>query len=172
MVFNSAGASLTVDNTLFVNNQTNGTRESFGGAIANAGSLSIDGATLTDNGAVGSRTAVAYVPGASGYRPGGSQGGAIGNLDGSTAAIKGSSFTGNQALGNGTGDAQGGAICNGDASVFPFTGSGISISLSECTFLNNTAKGGSNATNGGLGGAITDNPGVNLAISNCSFTGN
>src|SRR6516225_11236090 len=38
-VYNSAGASLTITNTSFVNNQTNGTNESFGGAVANAGTL-------------------------------------------------------------------------------------------------------------------------------------
>jgi hypothetical protein len=42
-VYNSTGASLTIDNTTFVNNQANGTKESFGGAIANAGFLAITG---------------------------------------------------------------------------------------------------------------------------------
>src|SRR5262249_53571455 len=48
-VYNSAGASLTIDNTSFVNNQSDGTNESFGGAVANAGSLAINGATFTGN---------------------------------------------------------------------------------------------------------------------------
>ena len=34
------------------------------------------------------------------------------------------------------------------------------------------AQGGSNAADGGFGGAIEDGPGVDLAILNCSFTGN
>jgi hypothetical protein len=164
-VFNSAAASLTVHNTLFMNNQSNGMQESFGGALANAGTLAIDGATFTGNAALGSTTPV-------GTPPGGSQGGAIGNLDASTATIKGSTFTGNQALGNGAGAARGGAICNEDAVVFPFTGTGIASTISQCTFENNSAKAGSTAADGGYGGAIGNNPGVNLAVLNCSFTGN
>jgi hypothetical protein len=171
-VYNSAGASLTIDNSSFVNNQTNATNNSFGGAIANAGTLAINGATFTGNAALGS-TALIGNP-----QPGGSQGGAIGNLDGSTATITLSTFSGNQALGTGTGDAEGGAICNEDAYVVPFTGSGVTLSVSQCTFANNSAKGGSNAGNPvtnpspGEGGAIEDLPGTNLAVLNCSFTGN
>jgi hypothetical protein len=164
-VYNSAGASLTIDNTSFVNNQTNGKNLSFGGAVANAGTLATDGATFTGNAAVGSTTP-------EGSPPGGSLGGAIGNLDGATATITLSAFTGNQALGTGTGDGAGGAICNQDASVTPFTGAGITATVSQCTFANNMAKGGSNATDGAGGGAIEDQPGVNLTILNCSFTGN
>ena len=52
------GTSLTVDNTVFLNNQTNGLIYSFGGAIANAGTLSIQGATFTGNAALGSTTRV------------------------------------------------------------------------------------------------------------------
>jgi hypothetical protein len=171
-VYNSAGARLTIDNTAFVNNQSNGKNVSFGGALANAGSLVIVGTTFAGNTALGSTTPVGNP------QPGGSQGGAIGNLDGATATIKSSTFTGNQALGNDTGDAQGGALCNEDAWVFPFTGSGVTLTMSQCTFANNTAMGGSNAAiaggsdNGGDGGAIEDNPGVSLAVLDCSFTGN
>ena len=106
------------------------------------------------------------------------KGGAIGNLDGATATIALSTFTGNQALGNDTGDAQGGAIANEYAGVFPFTGSGVTTTVSQCTLANNTAMGGSTAAtaggsaDGGDGGAIEDNPGTNLAVLNCSFTGN
>jgi hypothetical protein len=164
-VFNSAGASLSIGNTAFVNNQTNGTKESFGGALANAGSLSITGPTFTGNVALGSTTT-------EGSPPGSSLGGAIGNLDGSTSTITLSTFTGNEALGNSAGDANGGAICNEDIGVFPFTGKGVTTTLSQCTFAYNTATGGSNATDGAAGGAIEDQPGVNLAVLNCSFTGN
>jgi hypothetical protein len=172
-VYNSAGARLTIDNTSFVNNQTNGTNNSFGGAIANAGTLSISGATFTGNAALGSRALIGNA------QPGGSQGGAIGNLDGSTAIVTLSTFTANQAVGSGTGDAQGGAICNEEAYVFPFTGSGVTLTVSRCTLANNLAQGGSNAGNpGGIyqsateGGAIEDQPGTLLALLNCSFTGN
>ena len=164
-VYNSAGANLTVDNTVFVNNQTNARDESFGGAIANAGSLAINGATFTSNAALGSTTEVAAKPGAS-------QGGAIGNLDGSASVIKLSTFSGNQALGSATGDGLGGAICNEDIQVFPFTGSGVTSTVSQCTFETNTAQGGSNAAGGGFGGVLEDGPGVDLTILSCLFTGN
>jgi hypothetical protein len=164
-VYCSAGASLTIENTSFVNNQANGTNNSFGGALANVGSLSITGATFTANSALGSTTNF-------GSSPGGSAGGAIGNLDGATATINLSTFTGNQAEGIGAGSAAGGAICNQDAFVFPFTASGITCSVSQCTFANNLAKGGSMSTNGGYGGALEDLPGVSLSVFNCSFTGN
>ena len=44
--------------------------------------------------------------------------------------------------------------------------------MSQCTFANNTAKGGNTATDASYGGAIEDNPGVNLAVLDCLFTGN
>ena len=66
--YNSAGTSLTIDNTAFVNNQTNGTNESFGGAIVNAGTLTITGATFTGNAALGSTTAYGDSP--AGRQPG------------------------------------------------------------------------------------------------------
>ena len=98
---------------------------------------------------------------------------------GSASTITLSTFSGNQALGTGTGDAQGGAICNEYAWVFPFSGSGVTCTVSQCTLASNTAEGGSNAgiaggtaPNGGGGGAIEDQPGTNLAVLNCSFTGN
>jgi hypothetical protein len=158
-VFSSPGTNLIIDNTAFVNNQTNGTKESFGGALVNGGALSIDGATFTNNAALGSTTA--------------SQGGAIGNLDGSTSTIKVSTFTGNAALGSGAGAAVGGAIANEDFDQFPFTGLGVTCTVSQCTFANNRANGGGNSGNQvGNGGAIEDEPGVNLTVLNCSFTGN
>ena len=150
----------------FVNNQTNGTNVSFGGALANAGTLAITGATFTGNAALGSTTS-AFLP-----QPGASLGGAVGNLDGATATITLSTFTGNQALGNGTGDAQGGAICNEDVRLLPFAGRGITTTVSQCTFENNAAQGGNTATSGGFGGAIEDKPGTNLSVLNSSFTGN
>jgi hypothetical protein len=164
-VYNSAGASLTIDNSSFVNNQCNGTLESIGGAIANAGTLSITGATFSDNAALGSTSAVTS-------QPGGSEGGAIGNLVGSTATISLSTLTGNQALGSGSGDAFGGAICNADYRVFPSTMPVVTITVSQCTFENNLAKGGSNATGGAQGGAIADRPSVSATFLSCSFTGN
>ena len=45
-----------------MNNQTNGTNNSFGGAIANAGTLSINGATFTGNAALGSTAKLELAP--------------------------------------------------------------------------------------------------------------
>jgi hypothetical protein len=164
-VFNSAGASLTVHNTVFLNNQSNGKNESFGGALANAGTVSITGATFTSNAALGSTTIVDS-PG------GGCQGGAIFNSAGSTATITLSTFTSNHVLGDGAGSATGGAICNSSISISPSSGAGVTCTVSQCTFATNTAKGGSTTTDTSYGGAMEDGPGVNLAILNCSFTGN
>jgi hypothetical protein len=166
-VYNNAGASLTIDNTAFVNDQTNGTNVSFGGAIANAGSLTIDRATFTGNVALGSTTNTF------GSLPGGSLGGAIGNLDGAAATITLSTFTGNQALGTGTGQGDGGAVCN-ESGPAPVTG--VNCTLSQCTFANNTSMGGVMNPSGFNdlygGGAIEAGPGTNLTIISCSFTGN
>jgi hypothetical protein len=78
-VYSSTGANLTIEATSFINNQTSGTHESFGGAVANAGTLAINGATFIGNAALGSTTPF-------GSTSGGSQGGAIGNVDGATVA--------------------------------------------------------------------------------------
>jgi hypothetical protein len=158
-VYSSAGTSLTIDNTAFLNNQTNGTNDSFGGAIVNGGTLSITGATFAGNAALGSTNL--------------SQGGAIGNQYGATATITLSTFTGNQALGSGTGAAVGGALANGDGLVTPPSGSVVTTTLSQCTFANNTSTGGSSTGQQvGNGGAVEDESNVNFTVSNCSFTGN
>ena len=52
-------------------------------------------------------------------------------------------------------------------------GLGVTSIVSQCTFANNLAKGGGNAGDQvGNGGAIEDEPGVNVTVLNCSFTGN
>ena len=86
--------------------------------------------------------------------PGGSQGGAINDLDGATATISLATFTANQALGTDGGGGEGGAICNENAAPSRFTGQGVTTTLSQCTFSNNTAQAGSTSLNGGYGGAI------------------
>jgi hypothetical protein len=165
-IANGAGASLSLISTLLANNQTNGTNESFGGAIDNAGSLSLDHSSFIGNQAVGSTTPYFNSPG------GGSLGGAIHNDYGSTLVVAQSTFSGNQALGSGTGDAMAGAICNGESYVYPFAGPGITATVSQCTFLNNTSTGGSMATDGGTGGAIEALPGVTLTLTQSTFAGN
>jgi hypothetical protein len=164
-VYSSAGARLTIDNTSFVNNQTKGTNESFGGAIINAGTLTITGAAFTGNAALGSTTIVDSTGG-------GCVGGAVFNAAGSTVTIQQSTFTGNQVLATGAGSAAGGAICNSSISISASSGAGISCTLSQCTFDNNTAEGGSTTTDSSYAGALEDGPGIVLAVLNCSFTGN
>jgi len=165
-IANGAGASLSLISDVFTNNQTNGTNESFGGAIDNAGSLSLAQSSFTGNQAVGSTTPYFNSPG------GGSLGGAIHNDYGSTLAVMQSTFTGNQALGNATGDAMAGAICNGESYVYPYSGPTITTTVSQCSFVNNRSTGGSTATDGGTGGAIEGLPGVTLTLTQSTFIGN
>jgi hypothetical protein len=164
-IYNSAGATLSVDHTRFKSNETNGSVQSFGGAIDNVGMLSIDHSVYTGNMATGSTVDYFDANQAN-------LGGAIENEDGSTMTAKNSTFTGNQVLGVGNGDALGGAICDSEGFVFPFAGPGAIASVANCTFQNNTATGGSSAVTGGFGGAIEDLPGSTLSVSNSSFSDN
>jgi hypothetical protein len=164
-IYNSAGASLNVIDTLFKGNQTDGSIQSFGGAIDNVGQLSISRAAFIANQAVGST--VDYFDAVQG-----SLGGAIENEDGASLSVKKTSFVGNRAQGTGNGDAEGGAVCNNEGFVFPFTGLGVTASLSACVFQDNTATGGSTAIDGGFGGAMEDLPGVTLKVVNCRFQHN
>ena len=172
-VYNSAGASLTIDNTSFVNNQTNGTNVSFGGALANAGSLAIEGTTFTGNAALGSTSPVGYP------QPGGSQGARSATwmerrLDHHTQHLyrqPGAGHRHRRRPGR-----RHCAMKTPGSFLLPDPASPCTVS--QCTFENNTAMGGStaapggNSDAGGDGGAIEDDPGVNLAVLNCSFTGN
>jgi hypothetical protein len=165
-VYNSAGANLTAVDTVFQNNQTNGTNESFGGAIDNVGTLSLSRSRFVGNQALGSLTAYYNSPG------GASMGGAVENEDGARLTASLCSFSNNQSVGGTTGDAQGGAVCNEEGYVYPFTGLGVTTSLSQCIFLNNFASGGSNAVDDGGGGAVEDMPGATLTVAGCYFQGN
>ena len=171
-VYNSAGASLTIDNTSFVNNQTNGTNNSFGGAIANAGTLSINGATFAGNAALGS-TAQRATRNREAARVARSATWMDQPRPSPSAPLP---PTRRWAPARATPTEARFAI--EDAGVFPFTGFGVTLTVSQCTFANNSATGGSNAgnsdfaPNGGGGGAIRDQPGTNLTVLNCTFTGN
>jgi hypothetical protein len=165
-IFNAVGASLTVDHCLISSNTTNGSNQSFGGAIDNRGALSVDHSSFNGNQAQGSTLNFLSPQGS------GSLGGAIENEDGSTLTATTSSFVNNGVQGFGTGDALGGAISDNDVYVYPFTGLGVTTHLTDCTFSGNSATGGSNATYGGFGGAIEDLPGVTLSIVRCTLTNN
>jgi hypothetical protein len=166
-VYNEFGSTLNVANTVFSNNTTDGSEQSFGGAIYNGGDAVITGSKFTGNQATGATTD--YFS-----STGGSLGGAIDNDDGSTLTVSKTTFTDNKALGATTGDGLGGAICNETGFDFPPSGDnvGVTTTVTDCTFRNNLAKGGSTATDGGFGGAIEDLPDTTLMVSNSTFTDN
>ena len=124
-IFNSddktgAKGDLTLNNVDLKDNKAN-----FGGAIWNAGTLTVEGGSFTDNSAApadGSTVTVSNV------------GGAIYNADDAKLSINGTRFEGNTAAGNG------GAINN------VVSGGGqANITLSNTTFTGNTAAGNGGA---------------------------
>ena len=161
-IFNAAGANLSIMSSLLTGNQTDGTNQSFGGAVYNQGSASIFASTFTSNSAVGSLTL-------SFFSVGGSMGGAIMNDDGSTMTVSRSNFTGNQALGGPAGDALGGAIDNESWSTSPL---GVTVSVTGSSFSANVADAGASAFDGGFGGAIEDLPGTTISVRGSTFTKN
>jgi hypothetical protein len=165
-VFASAGATLQVTSCSFQNNQTDGTNQSFGGALYNLGTATVTGSSFSANQAMGSTASVNQPVGA------GNLGGAIMDEDGSTLVVSHSTFTSNQALGAAGGDAEGGAIDNESAYLVPFTGVGVTAQVTQCSFVDNQAVGGLEAAHGGFGGAIEDNPGVTLTVTGSTFQNN
>ena len=120
----SNAGTLTVTSSAFTSN----TAGQFGGAIYNAGTLTVTGSTFTSNTAT-------------------SSGGALFNLSGALT-VTGSTFTSNTATNNG-----GGAIDNG----------GSALTVAGSTFTSNSAPGS-------LGGAIASfGP---ATMTNSTFSGN
>ena len=157
----------------FVDNQTNGTNNSFGGAIVNAGTLSINGATFTGNAALGS-TAESATPSREAAKAGRS-----GTWTESTATINLTTFTANKAVGTGTGDAEGGAICNEDAYVAPLPATASPAPCPSAPSRTTRPRAAvmlptEAATPPMAAGAVRS--GIcrvtNLAVLNCSFAGN
>ena len=165
-VMNEAGASLSIIGSTLTGNRTDGSNQSYGGAIYNQGSLTIRASTFATNQALGSLTSFDGAP-----LPGGCLGGAIMNDDGATMTVRQGGFTDNEALSGPGGDALGGAIDNESASA----SLGVTVSIVNGTFTGNQAVAGANVGNGnqgGFGGAIEDLAGTTLTLTGGSFTNN
>jgi hypothetical protein len=161
--------TLTVANDVLSSNQS----QTHGGAISNGPAAVL---TVTNSAFMGNQA----IAKASAHQV---EGGAIWNGGGgSTATVIGSAFIGNQAIGgNGQvsntnkliGVALGGAIHNDGSST---------LTVQNSTFIGNQAIGGNNDSAGknvssyflgiGAGGAITNDEGLLLAVSGCTFRNN
>ena len=176
---NQVGATATIASSTLEGNQAIGGPGIFddggwgiGGAINDAGVLSISGSTLSGNQAIGADDA-----GFAGL----AEGGAIAALSSTvlngvpqvaTLAMTNSVIENNQAVGGATagtgfiseaGEADGGAM---DVS------SDSSVTLVGCTFLNNQALGGAGGGGTAFGGAIHSGSTFVFSISNSTFNGN
>ncbi len=133
-----SGSSLSLDHVLLANN-----RATYGGAIENAGRLSISACSFTKNSAGGFRKVGA--------------GGAI-DSSGPLLWVSDSRFVYNLADGGDDGTGRGGAIR---------VHSGQEVFLSRCAFTNNTASGGYQAGGGAIVAELS-----NLALADCTFLSN
>ena len=187
-IANVFGATLTVDHSTFIGNESVGTREAAGGAIANdaGSSLTVAHSTFTGNQATGAD--------ASAGNGGGAFGGAISNRGGSQATVLHSTFADNLAQGgkganggparnggNG-GNGGGGAIANVNDS-FLVASAGSTLSIEHTEFTNNQCIGGGGGNGsaggnggnglGGNGGAILSiGEGSTVLVTHSTFTGN
>jgi hypothetical protein len=149
------GGTLTINNSIVSGNSApHG--ENGGGILVSGGALTISGSTVANN-TTGSSTASFGA------------GGGIAAIGATTVTISGTLFANNAALSPGNeGLVLGGAIfttnIQGTELGFPLA----SLSISNSTFLGNSAVGGFQA----YGGAIHVDPGVNVAVTGTSFTGN
>jgi hypothetical protein len=180
-VFNEPGASLTVTDSSFTNNQAvGGTGFGFGGGIFNLGTASVSGAKFSGNIAAGGAFALA--------NGAGGQGGAIDCQNNATLTVDSSTFTGNQATqgtsnlavgaaidsevgttlivsnSNFTGNSASGSVFASGGAIFTFQST---LSLTGCNFKSNqiTSPGFSD------GGAVEDQEGP-ATITDCTFIGN
>jgi hypothetical protein len=151
----AAGGTLDISNTNISGNTATGTATdpiALGGAIYNAGTLTLTSDTLTGNLATTSQG------GAAG-------GGAVYNAPGASLVNStGNTVSGNKAInsGGGTGGVGGGA----------FLDQGSRFSLASSTISGNTAESIGTATGGALGGGIASTTDVVLALSLDLITGN
>ncbi|HVK08984.1 MAG TPA: hypothetical protein VM597_09435, partial [Gemmataceae bacterium] len=172
-VANMSGATLTVTDCQFTENQARG-----GGPGPAGQSLTVRcGAGIYNQGSILTVARSAFTGNLSIGGPAGvrAQGGGINSIMGSTATITDCTFVGNQGLagdGNGgsglVGLGRAGAIFN-DASV---------MTVENCLIEGNVARGGSNITSGGRtalvaggGGIFNSDQGV-LTLRDCTIRGN
>jgi hypothetical protein len=167
---NATGSTATISHSTFVGNQVIGGDGGGGGTVGfgrggaiynNTATLRIEDSTFTGNQAIGGR----------GGRGGSSSlnlvdqatGGGIFNADNAVLVLTGGAFTGNQALG--------GSNATGGTSSFGYVGAAIGgglanggvATVTDCTFENNEALGGTGNTGGSgfmfvgaaIGGAIS-----------------
>jgi hypothetical protein len=163
-VANLEGATLTVTDSLFAQNQALGglSSQGNGGAIANQGShLSVSRSTFTRN----------LTRGGTGRGNTNTRAGGIDNVEGSTAVITDCAFTDNQAIGADGGEigyARGGGIYNNDSTA----------SVIRSTFSGNKAIAGSHNTGTNrllglaFGGAIGNSDLGRLVVTGSTFTNN
>jgi hypothetical protein len=167
-IANLSGATLTVTDCLFNQNQVLGGSGApgplfvrSGAGILNLGSrLTVSHSTFLGNQSLG------------GTGGGRAQAGGIHNENGATATITDSSFIANQAIaGDGSGD-----IGFGRAGAF--LNHAATLTLENCTILGNVAQGGSNNTSGlrvigaAGGGAIHNSGGGTLLLTESTISGN
>src|SRR5438132_2865113 len=147
-IFNEPGATLTVAESAFLNNQVIGGPRGlgFGGGIMNRGTATITDSTFSDNQATGGAI-------------GAGAGGAISSRFNSPLAIRNSTFTDNVAIDGFGSVGKGGAIDN----------RGSSLTVSDSTFTRNQALTMNPRNSISEGGAIT-NFLATCAISNSTFT--
>jgi hypothetical protein len=145
-IFNEAGASLTADDTQFVNNQVlGGSGLGFGGGLMNGGNAAVTDCLFRGNSATG---------GAAGY----GAGGAITSQVNATLTITSSQFSENAALDGPNGVARGGAIDSAFATQ---------LTIVDSDFRGNTVTGAAFAA----GGALLVRQST-LKVTRCRFVDN
>ena len=174
-ILNEAGATLTLSHDTIHNNQALGAVgfTVVGGGLLNLGNASVVQCSFSNNQASGGGNGADSI--------GGAGGGAIDNFGGPSGganiAVANSTFSNNgaSAAGGGFYFGVGGAIDNnaGLAGFEPFFSNPepSTASVTNCTFVNNQATGGSNAT--GQGGALDNTgAGATTALNSCTLSGN
>ena len=167
-----ANATVTVSNSVFSNNKAEGTN-GWGGAIYNAGTLSVDSTRFENNTASAQGGAIYVYPKAeldvtNSYFKGnsGTAGGAVAIFGDNSVtpehSISNTVFEGNTATREGAKAGKGGAIAILEMDT-PNPEYTTALDLSNVTFLNNTSNG--------TGGAIHSESGT-LTITDAVFSGN
>ena len=167
-----ANATVTVSNSVFSNNKAEGTN-GWGGAIYNAGTLSVDSTRFENNTASAQGGAIYVYPKAeldvtNSYFKGnsGTAGGAVAIFGDNSVtpehSISNTAFEDNTATREGAKAGKGGAIAILEMDT-PNPEYTTALDLSNVTFLNNTSNG--------TGGAIHSESGT-LTITDATFSGN